>query len=296
MSVIEISQKIPSFLCNCCQYKTSNKKDYKKHILTPKHQSRINGDNLVMKPLCCNNCDKQYKSAHGLWYHKKKCIKPMKSPEKSSYDDGMDYENMTDKEIIMHLLKQNSDLTQKVIEIASEPKSITHTNSHNKQFNVNFFLNETCKNAMNMGDFVDSLKINTEELENVGKLGYVEGISNIFIRGLRELDETIRPIHCMDKKRETLYIKEDNYWKKDDNQEKMKTVIGLIAHKNFMKLMEWKLENPNHSDPRTKKNTQYLELVKQVFTGITPDDENGINKIIRKLANEVYVDKAANLS
>jgi len=189
------------------------------------------------------------------------------------------------------LVDKNMELAQKMLDIASTPKTVTHTNSHNKQFNLNFYLNDTCKNAINMGDFVNSLQIDMEELENVGKLGYVEGFSNIFIRGLKDLDETKRPLHCVDKKRETLYIKDNGSWNKDEKQDRIKEVIGLIAHKNFMKLMQWKEENPQWENSETKKHAQYVELVKQVFTGITPDDENGINKIIRKVANEVCVDK-----
>jgi len=196
----------------------------------------------------------------------------------------------------LELTEKNMELTQKMLDNACGAKinnTIINNNNHNKQFNLNVFLNENCKNAMNMKDFVNSLKIETEELENVGKLGYVEGISNIFIRGLKELNESERPMHCMDKKRETLYIKEDNEWDKDEKKDKVKQVIGQIAHKNFMKLIEWKEDNPAWENSETKKHAQYIEMVKEVFTGITPDDEIGIKKIIKKVANEVYVDKGA---
>ena len=280
------------YFCESCNFKSANKNDYKRHLLTAKHLKVTNGDNLVTTSFCCENCKKEYKSRNGLWVHKKKCEKTQKTQEKTHYDDS--YENMSDKEIIIHLLKQNNDLSNKVIEIASTPTiNNSMINSNNKQFNMNVFLNENCKNAMNITDFVNSLQIETKELENVGKLGYVEGISNIFIRGLKELDETERPMHCMDKKRDTLYIKEGDVWNKDEKKEKVKQVIGQIAHKNFMKLIEWKEENPAWENIETKKHTQYINLVKQVFTGITPDDDNGINKIIKKVATEVYVDKSA---
>jgi len=289
MSVIKISQKNPLFFCEICQYTTNNKKDYNKHLLTAKHAFRINGNHLVMKPLCCEFCSKLYKSAHGLWYHKRKCEKSQKSPRKSP--DAECYKNMTKDELIMHLLKQNNDLMNKVMEIASVPTNATITN--NNHFNLNVFLNENCKNAMNMKDFVDSLKIESADLENVGKLGYVEGISNIFIKGLKELNETDRPMHCMDKKRETLYIKDGNVWNKDEKKEKVRQVIGQIAHKNFLKMNDWKEENPAWENTETKKHQQYIEIVKQVFTCITPDDHNGINKIIKKVANEVFIDKGS---
>ena len=292
-----LTQKNPFYLCEACDFKSDNKKDYSRHLLTAKHKKVTNGDISGTTAFCCENCNKEYKSRNGLWVHKKKCEKTQKTQEKTQHDEDEEkFFNMSDKEIIMQLLKQNNDLTQKMIEIASTPStnnSHNTSNSHNKQFNMNFFLNETCKNAMNIDDFIDSLQIETEELENVGKLGYVEGISNIFIRGLKDLDETKRPMHCLDKKRETLYIKNGDAWNKDEKREKVKEVIGKLGHKNFMKLMEWKMENPQHENSETKKHAQYTEIVKQVFTCITPDDDNGINKIIRKVANEVCVDKAA---
>jgi hypothetical protein len=293
-----LEQDNSHFFCNGCNFKTKNKKDYGKHLLTLKHKTIIAIEESKTKIVSCNICNKEYKSRNGLWYHKKKCEKTQKMQEKCQpSEDAEIFSHMSDKEIIMQLLKQNNDLTQKMIEIASTPSTNnSHNNSHNKQFNMNFFLNDTCKNAMNIDDFIDSLQIETEELENVGKLGYVEGISNIFIRGLKDLDETKRPMHCLDKKRETLYIKNGDAWNKDEKREKVKEVIGKLGHKNFMKLMEWKMENPQHENSETKKHAQYTEIVKQVFTCITPDDDNGINKIIRKVANEVCVDKAATVA
>jgi len=292
---MNFTQKNSLYLCKKCQFSSRNKNDYARHLLTAKHQSVTLGDKTVTRAFCCETCGKKYSSRNGLWSHNKKCTKTQKTQEITPHDEM--YEDMSDKDLIMMLLKQNNDLVNKVIELSSNSNMSNsmniNTNSHNKHFNVNVFLNETCKNAMNMKDFVNSLKIESEELENVGKLGYVEGISNIFIRGLKELDETERPMHCMDKKRETLYIKEDDEWNKDDKKDKVKTVIGQIAHKNFMKLIEWKEDNPAWENTETKKHAQYAEMVKQVFTGITPDDQNGINKIIKKVATEVYVDKTA---
>jgi hypothetical protein len=283
------------FSCNACNFKTKNKKDYGKHLLTEKHKTIKASEESKTKILSCSICNKEYKSRNGLWLHKKQCDKTQKTPEKTPNYNALTLKKM--EEIMMlafqqnkQLVDKNMELVEKMLEISSQPKTI-HTNSHNKQFNLNFYLNDTCKNAINMGDFVNSLQIDTEELENVGKLGYVEGFSNIFIRGLKDLDETKRPMHCVDKKRETLYIKDNGSWNKDEKQDRIKEVIGLIAHKNFMKLMQWKDENPQHENPETKKHAQYVELVKQVFTGITPEDDNGINKIIRKVASEVCVDK-----
>jgi len=284
------------FYCVPCDFKCSKQSNYNNHLLTAKHKNRTNIEQIEPKALCCENCDKVYTSRNSLWYHKKKCEKMPKAQEKMPDSNALTLQKM--EEIMLLNYKQHQEMMATMLEIAS--KTTTNNsimnNSHNKQFNMNFFLNETCKNAMNIDDFIDSLQIETEELENVGKLGYVEGISNIFIRGLKDLDETKRPMHCLDKKRETLYIKNGDAWNKDEKREKVKEVIGKLGHKNFMKLMEWKMENPQHENSETKKHAQYTEIVKQVFTCITPDDDNGINKIIRKVANEVCVDKAATVA
>jgi hypothetical protein len=288
------------FYCKECNFKCSKLSNYNIHLLTAKHNKVTNCELSVTTSLCCDICDKEYKSRNGLWLHKKKCKKPQKMLENAQDANALTLKKMEDIMMIAfqqnkQLVDKNMELAEKMLEIASEPKTV-HTNSHNKQFNLNFYLNDTCKNAINMGDFVNSLQIDTEELENVGKLGYVEGFSNIFIRGLKDLDETKRPLHCVDKKRETLYIKDNGSWNKDDKQDRIKEVIGLIAHNNFIKLMQWKDENPQHENPETKKHAQYVELVKQVFTGITPEDDNGINKIIRKVASEVCVDKGSTVA
>jgi hypothetical protein len=141
-------------------------------------------------------------------------------------------------------------------------------------------------------DFVDSLEIKSGELEDLGKLGYVQGISNIFIRGLKELDETERPLHCTDKKREILYIKDNNVWERETmDKMKMKKMISVIANKNFKQIPQWKVENPMSEDNSSKKHFEYMQILCEVMSGVTPDDENGLNKIIRSVANQVYLDK-----
>ena len=200
-------------------------------------------------------------------------------------------ENTEFKNIIMDFMKNSQ--AQQISTISSHNNSNnTNTNSHNKQFNLQFFLNDTCKNAMNMSDFMNSIIINNNELEDMGKLGYVKGISNIFIRALNELDETKRPLHCTDLKRETIYIKDDDVWTKEtpDNL-KIKKIITYIADKNFRKIPKWRQDNPESDDIMSKKHMDYVLMVNQVMTGITPDDDLGINKIIRNVSQHVYLDK-----
>ena len=214
--------------------------------------------------------------------------------------------NLSEKELMMEILKQNHSLILEnkefknmLFEMASKPPSITNntnnnnntnTNNYNKQFNLNFYLNETCKNAMNINEFMDSIEIKSEELEDMGKLGYVKGISNILIRSLNELDETERPFHCTDKKREILYIKDNNIWEKDTEKCKVRKIIKDIAHKNFKRIPKWKQDNPLSEDNSTKKHMEFMMILNQVMTGITPDDELGTNKIIRNLSTHVYID------
>ena len=183
------------------------------------------------------------------------------------------------------------DQNQKLLEYAQKDKIVINNNSNNKQFNLNLFLNETCKDAMNITDFVNSLQIETNELETLGRHGYIRGISNIFIKGLKELDETARPVHCTDKKREILYIKDNNIWEKDQEKEIMKGAIKEIANKNFKGLPKWKESNPTSDDVSSNKHMEYMQILNQVVTSIDPEDEMGINKIIKSVATEVYINK-----
>jgi hypothetical protein len=213
-----------NFYCKFCDYETSKKSSYISHTLSAKHQKMTNGNqietngNQIMPKLCskkytCENCDKEFKNRSGLWKHNKTCAN-----EKNT---EIEKKNIDKDDLILMLIKQNAELIKEqgnirqlimeqqnvVLEIA---KNGTHntTNSHNKSFNLQFFLNETCKDAMNIMDFVDSIKLQLSDLERVGELGYVEGISNIIVKNLNELDVTKRPIHCADKKREILYVKD----------------------------------------------------------------------------------------
>ena len=292
------------FACKTCHYNTYKKSNFDKHLLTKRHIMIKNdkNDNELVADGSSNQfscvCGKFYTQKSNLCRHKKKCNKVQNDVEEM-------VEQMSDKELIMYLLKENKefkelilDQSNKMMELASKPTSIinnnnsnNNSNNNNKQFNLQVFLNEKCKNAMNMSDFLDTIKIEDEDFENIGKLGYIQGISNIFIKGLKDLDETVRPMHCNDIKRETLYIKDNDVWDKDDNKHKIRNAIALIAHKNFKYIPVWQEANPSSFDVTTKKNDLYMKIANQVTTAITPDDDNGINKIIRNVANKVIIDK-----
>jgi hypothetical protein len=287
-----------NYECKICDFNTFKKNHYNRHINTKKHlglQNDYENGQKVPAPQMVCLCGKQFSNRQNLHRHKKSCIHSCKSLEL------LDKENMTKNEIIKQLLMQNQQLIfdnqefkNMVLEIVSKPttSTINNTNCNNKQqFNLQVFLNEKCKDAMNMSDFISSLKILDEDFENIGKLGYVQGISNIFIKGLKDLDETMRPIHCNDIKRETLYIKDNDVWGKDDNKHQIRHAIALIAHKNFKYIPIWIEANPQALDGTTNKNDQYMRIANQVTTAITPDDDSGINKIIRNVANKVIIDK-----
>jgi hypothetical protein len=213
--------------------------------------------------------------------------------------------NIKDKDaLVFHLIKQNGDLQNKLIEIASE-KSITNshntninnnTNSYNttnNAFNLNFFLNETCKDAMNITDFVSSIKFNLEDLENTGRRGYIEGISNIIIKNLNNMEQCFRPIHCSDFKREVLYIKESDEWVKETTDKPILTkAIKVIANENIKKIKDWKEMNPDCTDSDSKNNNLYLKIVSNSMNGLTKEEsDKNINKIISNVAKETVIQK-----
>ena len=210
------------FECKKCYYSTCKKYNWEKHVQTDKHI--LNTLNKSSKKVAahhqCTNCGKMYKGRSGLWNHQKTC-KPTNEDKQEYAKSESDILKITS--MFLESMKQNQDFQKEVIGIIkdgsmSNSHNTTNTNSNNKQkFNLNFFLNETCKDAMNLSEFVDSLKITLKDLENVGRLGYTEGISRIFTKGLKELEVTKRPIHCSDLKRETVYVKNENKWEKDDN-------------------------------------------------------------------------------
>jgi hypothetical protein len=280
------------FYCKKCDYKTSRKSSYDKHCESIKHKKvglETFGNNLdaksCVKTLTCENCEKTFKNRSGLWKHNKKCT-----------DMIIDGINIKDKDaLVLHLLKQNGDLQNKLIELSSE-KSITNNNTNNttnNAFNLNFFLNETCKDAMNLSDFVSSIKLNLEDLENTGKRGYIEGISDIIVKNLSNLEQCFRPVHCSDVKREVIYIKENNKWEKETKEKPILTrAIKMVANENIKQIKYWRDKNPDCTDSNSKKNNLYLKIVSNSMNGLTKEEgEKNINKIISNVAKEVVIDK-----
>jgi hypothetical protein len=208
-------------------------------------------------------------------------------------------------ELIMSVLQQNKELQQiliqqnkTIIELSKNNNTITNntitnSNSNNKTFNLNVFLNETCKDAMNINDFVDSLKLQLTDLEKFGKIGFVEGISNIIIKNLNSLDETMRPVHCTDSKREVMYVKDENKWEKEnENKQKLRKAIKQIAHKNSKLLNEFKQKHPNCEKSDSNFSDQYNKLVIEALGGRGDNDIEKEDKIIRNIAKKVTIEKS----
>ena len=216
------------YFCEKCNYICCKKYSWERHILTAKHKESTNVNSLATKSTefgqkgqiyCCKNCGKEYSDRSGLWRHKKKdnCVNNCIIKNDDKNDKLIEYlmkENKEMKDLILEIVKNGTYNTNNT----NNTNNTTNTNSHNKAFNLNFFLNETCKNAMNITEFVDSIKLQLSDLIDVGELGYVEGISKIIVKNLNNLDETERPIHCTDKKRETMYVKDQGNWEKEDEQ------------------------------------------------------------------------------
>jgi len=322
-----ITPKKRAFSCQLCDFKCSKLSDWNRHINTIKHTHRHNG-NILETPgnfleisgvkFTCD-CGKSYNTNSGLWKHKKTCQKKYQKTPKNNIKKNNDEEQKMDVyDLVKYLMKENSELKTMMIEqqntmIYTQNKFLENSNniaielvkngvnnttnnttnnnnnSHNKAFNLNFFLNETCKNAMNINEFVDSIKLQLSDLISVGELGYVEGISNIIVKKLNALDETERPIHCTDKKRETIYIKDEDKWEKDDEEKKkLRNVIGKVAFKNQKLFPQFKEKYPDYNNSDSNHSDQYSKIV---IESLEDSNKEKQDKIIRKIANEVLIEK-----
>ena len=293
------------FVCEKCDYKCCKQSDYEKHILTLKHKMDYTDDVLddakVATQYFCE-CGKEYKHRQGLWKHKKKC-QNSKINEELNEKQNENISNKNDQankdNLIEYLIKENSEFKTLIMELIKKDNNISNSNinstvnSHNKTFNLQFFLNEQCKDALNIGEFVDSIKLQLTDLENTGRTGYVEGISKILIKNLNELDVIKRPIHCSDLKREVLYIKDNDKWsKEDDDKQVIKKVIKDVANKNIRQIPEWTNLNPDCKQSDSKKNNQYLNIVMNAMSGGSSEEQqNNILQIVKNVSKIVVIDK-----
>ena len=291
MTTILVPKSSENFVCESCDYVTCRKSQYERHLSTSKHKNTTNTTtnttNLVPKSsenyIC--ECGKEYKHHSSLWSHKKKC-------NSTNDTDNNNHEIKELKELMKYLMKENSELKTMMFEVIKNGTHNNTTNSHNKSFNLQFFLNETCKDAMNIMDFVDSIKIQLSDLENVGKLGYVDGISNIIAKNLNSLDETKRPVHCTDTKREVMYVKDEDKWEKEaDNKPKIRKLIKHVAHKNTKLLKDYKTKYPGCEKSESKYSDKYDKLIVEAFGGKGDNDDAKEDKIIKNILKEIKIEK-----
>ena len=280
--------------CEICDYTTSRKSNYATHLSTDKHK-RLTKD-LQMRQKTAKNqheecdtficsCGNQYQHRQSLWKHKKKCSIIYCKEELESFDKQ--------QQLIEYLLKENSEFKQLMIDQNKQLLEIAKNSGNNNttnNFSINFFLNETCKNAMNIMDFVSQLQVGIKELEDTGRLGFAEGISNIFINGLKKMDISDRPIHCSDLKRETMYIKDKDQWSKEKTV--LTTAIKHVAHKNMKQISEWSKVHPEYNDSMSKQNDKYLKIVSESMCGSTKEESyKNYTKIISNVAKQVIIHK-----
>ena len=297
------------YFCESCDYGTCKKSNYESHIESAKHKKVTNGYNEGQKsaknqPKISQTqnsgeiftcfCGKEYLHRQGLWRHKKTC---KMADNSDSEGENIVISNTNEiqelKEFMKYLMKENTDMKSMMMEVIKNgTTSYSHnTNSNNKAFNLNLFLNETCKDAMNINDFVESIQLQVSDLENVGEVGFVEGISNIIVKNLNALDITKRPIHCTDKKRETIYIKDENVWEKDESQCKMRRMIKKVVSKNQRLIPKFKEQNPEYNKSYSKVSDKYNKLIIESMGGSGDNDAEKEDKIVRNIVKNVTVDK-----
>ena len=327
-SAIETEKIAPitehKYVCDLCNKYYANNKQLKKHLLTLKHQNKLKPPE---NKNCCQNCKKQYVSSSGLWRHLQKC-KPVQSENYSDdeSDEDEDYKNtqiqkkneLFTPEFMMLLVQemknmmieqqktmaeQGKIMTGAIGEMAGAMTEIaknvgTHntnngTINNSSSFNLNLFLNERCKNAMNLSDFVNSMDISLEDFEETGRIGYVEGLSKVLCKELRKLDIYERPIHCSDVKRETFYVRENNKWEKDENKEMLLSAIKKVGKKNIKVLSLWQEKYPGYKDVESKENDRYLKILTNIMCCGDTDEETVTNygKIMKKISLVTFVDK-----
>jgi hypothetical protein len=301
-NLVPKSSKI--FSCQICDYNTSRKSQFDRHLATDKHKKTENGSKMIVndsdlvpkssKIFTCS-CGKIYKYDSGYYRHKKTCNNTSylsnSTNSNNNNSSNQQYQTMIDlikdnKEIKDFLYEQNKQL----IELVKTAGSYNTTNSHNK-FNINMFLNEKCKDALNISDFISQLKIGINDLEETGRLGFADGISKIFINGLNQLEFCNRPIHCNDAKREVLYIKDSDKWTKEDDDKPILTkAIKEVAYRNMKQITEWQKLHCDFNDPESKQNDKYLQIVSESMSGCSKEEsEKNYNKIIKKLAKETII-------
>lgn len=330
----KIPKKNPQkFSCSVCDYHTSNRKDFMKHESTRKHLLAADGNtwqqknpqkspNPLSAPFVCSGCAKSYQHRSSYWKHIRLCV----TEETAEQQKTKILENIFTPDMITNLISQNKELQKLLVDqnttfmerttaiidqnskLVEQNKQLieenrpstvvvhnsTSSNITNNQFNLNFFLNEQCKNAVNMVDFLNSLKVTVKDLENTGQLGYVDGISRIFVNGLLDMNVCERPVHCTDLKRETVYVRDDNKWNKDDSEKRiMKDAVQKVARKNLQQIKEWIHAHPECKNTSSPESETFVQLSQHATGGSSTQENNRLEeKIIKNVLKSIVIDKS----
>jgi len=309
MDILNFTDFTEKYKCNLCHIVCSRESEWQRHILTRKHTTRVNGSLLdtngdtKKKEHKCSQCNKIYVTNGGLWKHSKICQKSDNKEEEKAIIELLIKENAEFKNIVLEIMKSNSNLQQQNSEIQkqlldvcknSNNTIISNNNNNNKTFNLQFFLNEQCKDAMNITDFANSIELQLSDLETVGELGYVNGITKIMVDKLNAMDIYKRPIHCSDAKREIIYVKDENVWTKEEKDNpKLRQAIKNVSFRNMKLVYNWSNAYPESKDNESKLNDKYMKLVIESTGGNSPILESE-NKIIRRIAKEIIIEKMHN--
>jgi len=299
MTDTENPEKTPKFFCEHCDIGCSKKSEWDRHVSTRKHRNKSEYLQKTPHMYECV-CGKSYKHRQSLFNHKQKCngLSDLDMPlcEKEDIVEKEKSPSITN-DMILTLIEQNKELQKQLIEMSKQTNVVNNTttnnNTMNNQFNLNVFLNEDCKDALNIADFINSLKLTVNDLEQTGKLGFTQGITRIFVQALQQLDINMRPLHCTDIKRETVYIKDQDTWEKEDAEKtKLRNVIKQLARKNLRVLPEWQSENPEYIHLDTPENKQFMEIsISSLGAEYDDEQEKMDDKIIRNVLKEVVLDK-----
>lgn len=269
------------FHCDVCDYSCSRAFLWKQHLKTDKHNG--NAGNARPKPANhqCDVCGKTYRHRSGLWKHKRTCsIKMRQAPDPVESRGSATASGSREDELMAHIASQNRIIESLVPRVGS---------NNNNSLNVNLFLNERCCNAINMSEFVESLRVGPSDLEFTQTNGIVEGVAAVFVNALKRLDTSMRPIHCTDIGRETLYVRENNAWDNDDNGRRIQRAIQNVAGKHRQAIADWEAANPGWAESEEGKRA-YVELVRSITDDVSSN--GGTNRIVRSLAQATAVPMA----
>jgi len=319
-TTIKSTKKYPDFFCELCDYKCSNKKDYNKHLMTLKHQNKEKIPIKIPTEYTCE-CGKSYKHIGSLYNHKRKCNHTSKENEIICSDNNInllmnelqrrdeehkkqleeqkrrdEQQKRRDEEHKKQLEEQQRQHKEEIKKLSSQISNIStvtnnKTTNNNNKFNLNFFLNTQCKDAMSIQSFMENLQLGKKELEHMGDVGYLNGMIDIFNNTIGNMDVYKRPLHCTDLKREVLYFKQGNDWEKDSEDKKhLKKLIKNVESKNYDNLQEWQKDHPGSLQCDSRDSEHYMKIATEALGGADSNkDSIYLTKIMKHIVKDVHV-------